>query len=93
MISKPTRTLLDAAAAVAIAWMWISVYQFFTHTGLWPIVDHALGHATTLPGQAAVLATCVLVGWLSLATVSWVAWRVLAHRRSDFPTARLRATR
>ena len=91
MISKPTRTLLDVASLLGIAWMWIAIYQSFTHTGLWPIVAGALGGAATLPGQAAVLASCVLAGWLSLAIACAAIWRAfLSHRVSaDFPIARV----
>ena len=90
-MSKPTRALVDVAALLGIAWMWISIYQSFTHTGLWLTVDRALGGSATMPGQAAVISTCVLLGWLALATVCYVAWVVLLRGRlaADFPAARL----
>ncbi len=91
MISRPTRRLLDVGAIVAVAWMWIAIYESFTRTGLWPIIHEALGCVTTLTGQAAVLATCVLCGWLAVAAACWSIWRVFLHGRAaaDFPTARL----
>ncbi len=90
-MSKPTRALVDVAALVGIAWMWIAIYQSFTHTGLWLIIDHALGGSATMPGQAAVISICVLSGWLSLATILYFIWYALLRGRltSDFPVARL----
>jgi len=86
--SRPTRTLIDAGAFGAIAWMWVAIYQSFTHTGLWPYVERALGGAPTLPSQAAVLASCVLIGWLALATACWLIWHVFLRRHHpDFPAA------
>ena len=90
-MSKPTRALADVAGLVGIAWLWISIYQSFTHSGLWLIVDRALGGSATMPGQAAVLSTCVLIGWLSLATACYLVWYLLLRGRlaADFPAARL----
>ena len=82
--------LLDVAALVGIAWLWISIYESFTHTGFWLTVDTALGGSATMPGQAAVISTCVLIGWLSIATTCYAAWFVLLRGRlgADFPAAR-----
>jgi hypothetical protein len=92
MVSKPTRTLVDIASIVGIAWMWISVYESFTRSGLWLILARAVGGATTLPSEATVLAACVLVGWLSLSGACWVGWWAFLRDRvgGDFPVARLR---
>ncbi len=90
MFPKPPRALVDVAAFVGIAWMWIAIYQSFTHSGLWPIVDGALTGSATMPGQALELAICVLIGWISLATSLYAVWHVLLRRlNADFPTARL----
>jgi len=71
--------------------MWIAIYQSFTHTGLWPIVDGALTGFSTLPGQTLELAVCVLIGWLLLATTSYLGWHFFLRGRpsADFPSARL----
>jgi hypothetical protein len=91
MASSSTRKMIDIAAFVAIAWMWFSIYESFTRTGLWPIVHRVLGQVTTLTGQAAVLATCVLSGWLALAAACGLLWRVFLRDRADadFPVARV----
>jgi len=91
MVSRPTRTLLDIALLVGVAWMWVAIYQSVTRSGLWSVLAHAVGGATTLPSELAVLAVCVLAGWLSLAGLCWLAWRVLERGVGrDFPVARLR---
>ncbi len=83
MISKPLRTLLDVAALGAVAWLWIVVYESFTRTGVWAIVAREVGGVTTMPAQAAVIAACVLMGWLVLAGSVWLIWRLLLRRRDD----------
>ena len=92
MTSRSTRTLVDVALLAAIAWMWISIYESFTRSGLWPVLSRGVGGATTLHSELAVLAFCVLVGWFPIATVSWLVWRLALRGKldPDFPAARLR---
>lgn len=89
---RSTRTLVDVAAILAVAWLWIAVYESFTRSGLWLVISRAVGGATTLPSEAAVLAACVLLGWLALASSCWLAWRLFlrSKRGRDLPEARLR---
>ena len=91
MVSKPTRTLVDIVGLIGIAWMWIAIYESFTHTGLWHMISDAVGGAPSLASQAAVLATCVIAGWISVAATAWLIWFVFVRGRmtSDFPAARL----
>ena len=90
MSTKPTRALLDVTGILAVLWMAIASYESFTQTGLWSLVAHMVGGATTLAAQAAVLATCLLAGWLVIATAGWIAWRAFFAGRldPDFPVAR-----
>ena len=92
MARRSTKTLIDVASLVAVVWMWISIYESFTRSGLWRMLSDALGGATTLASELAVLAMCVLIGWLSLAASCWLVWRYALRRRvdPDFPSARLR---
>ena len=90
---KPTPPLFDVAGVLAVVWLWTAIYESFTRTGLWRVLDDAAGNTHGLVAEAAVLAICVLTGWFALATTSWVAWRIFvrAARARDFPTARARA--
>ena len=92
MAARGTRSLIDVASLVAIGWMWISIYESFTRSGLWLMLSTAVGAAPTLASELAVLAMCVLVGWLSLAASCWLVWYFALRRRidPDFPRARLR---
>ena len=91
MVSRATRTLVDIVGLVGIAWMWIAIYESFTRTGLWRVISDAVGGAPSLASQAAVLASCVMTGWVSVALTAWVVWFVCLRGRvaSDFPVARL----
>jgi hypothetical protein len=91
MLPRSTRTIVDLASLFGILWMWTAVYESFTRSGLWLILSRAVGGATTLPGEAALLAACVLAGWLVLAVWSWVAVIVTERVRAvrDFPAARV----
>ncbi len=81
MASKPLRTLLDVAGLGAIVWLWVVVYESFTRTGFWAIVAREVGGVTTMPAQAAVIAACVLMGWLALAGSVWLIWRLVLRPR------------
>ncbi|HUJ62250.1 MAG TPA: hypothetical protein VLX92_27270 [Kofleriaceae bacterium] len=92
---RPTRTLVDIAALVANAWMWLSIYESFTRSGLWLILSRTVDGASSLPAELAVLVMCVLIGWLTLAAACWTIWRLAFRARlsPDFPVARLRLRR
>ena len=94
MLSKAPRALLDIAAFLGVAWMWLAVYESFTQSGLWRIIDTALGGANTLPAQAAVLASCVLAGWLAIEAAAWLVWRTVLVTRlaPQFPRARIHSS-
>lgn len=89
-MARPTRTLVDIACLLAVAWLWIAIYESFTRSGLWLIISRAVGGATTLPSELAVLVMCVLAGWLPIVLVLWLVWRVALHGRveRDFPAAK-----
>ena len=93
MVSRRTRTLVDIALLLATAWFWIAIYESFTRSGLWLILSRIVGGATTLPSELALLSLSVLAGWLCVAALFWLAWRVIAPRElhPDFPVARLRS--
>ena len=91
MTSRPTRVLFDVLVFCANAWLWLAVYQSFTRSGVWRVIDQALGRPSELHAQTAVLGVCVLVGWLFLALVGWSLSRVLVtHRSAVLPIARAR---
>jgi len=90
MMSRSTRTLVDIAALLGIAWLWTAIYESFVHSGVWRAVDEAFGGSNTLPGETAVLATSVIIGWLSLVAVCSLIWCLfLRGRHLDFSSARL----
>ncbi len=91
MVSKPTRTLVDLVGVAGIAWLWLAIYESFTRSGLWRVIADAVGGVPTLACQAAVLGTCLMIGWITIAATAWTLWFLLLRRRpaADFPTARL----
>ena len=80
MRSGPSRIVVDAAALLGVAWLWIAIYESFTRSGLWRVVDEAFGAVQTLPGQAAVLAACILVGWILIVGAAVLAGGLFAMR-------------
>jgi hypothetical protein len=90
---KLTHPIFDVAGALAVVWLWTAIYESFTHTGLWSLIDDLAGNARGMVAEAAVLAASVLTGWFALAISSWGAWRVFARdvQHADFPVARTRA--
>jgi hypothetical protein len=90
---KLTHPIFDVAGALAVVWLWTAIYESFTHTGVWRVIDSAAGNVRGMVAEAAVLAACVLAGWFVLAAASWIAWRLIAGDapRTDFPVARLHA--
>jgi len=91
MSTKLNRPLLDVTGIFAVLWMVLAGYESFTQTGLWSLVARMLGGATTLAAQTAVLATCLVAGWLVIAMAGWIAWRAFIAGRldPDFPVARV----
>lgn len=89
---KLTHPIFDVAGALAVVWLWTAIYESFTHTGMWRVIDNVAGNVRGMVAEAAVLAACVLAGWFVLAASSWLVWRLFARdaHASDFPTARAR---
>lgn len=92
MVSRATRFLINAAAFLGLCWIALVIYESFTYTGLWRVVDRALSTEASHPNAAGTFAICTLAGSIPIGALAWLVWRVAlrGRLRGDFPIARLR---
>jgi len=86
---KLSHPIFDVAGVLAVTWLWTAIYESFTRTGVWRVIDDSVGNVRGLAAEAAVLTACVLAGWLAFFAGAWVLWRLFAHEAHDdaLPTA------
>ncbi len=83
------RNAIDVAALLGLAWLWIAIYESFTHSGLWLVIDDAFGAVRTMAAQAAVLGGCILVGWVVIAAAAALCTWGLERLECGLPAARV----
>ncbi|HEY6036992.1 MAG TPA: hypothetical protein VIV58_22085 [Kofleriaceae bacterium] len=86
---KLSHPIFDVAGALAVVWLWTAIYESFTRTGVWRLIDDAVGNVRGMAAEAAVLGACVLAGWFAFFAGAWLLWWLFARhpRADDFPTA------
>ena len=91
-MSRATRTLINVASLIGLAWIGYVVYGSFTSSGTWRVVVDFLSSDYGKAGMGGVFAACVLIGFIPIAAASWLVWRVAFRGRpsEDFPRANIR---